>query len=38
MLEGGAELLELGTVELFIETFIGGVFSGRSPLSLGIGL
>ena len=36
--EGGAELAELDTDELFIEMFIGGVFNGRFPLSLGIGL
>jgi hypothetical protein len=38
MLEGGTALFEFGTTELFIEIFIGGVFRGRSPLSLGIGL
>ena len=35
--EGGGALSELDTVKLFIEIFIGGLFKGRSPLSLGIG-
>jgi hypothetical protein len=36
--EGGAALAESDTDELFIKMFIGGVFNGRFPLSLGIGL